>query len=110
MTPDPDNDVPYKQCKTCSSLSAEEYAFQKNGWEQNNTYMPEAAGRLIDVKDLKPHNSDRQLLLQQCPECKTYYLYRTDYEYLAGGTEDEQFLTRLTTAEAAKYLAQIVSE
>jgi hypothetical protein len=106
VTLNPEPDTPYKHCKTCSSLSNEEYAFQKYGWEQNIAYMSEGAGQLIDVKDLKPGNTDRRLVLQQCPECKTYYLYRTDYEYLAGGTEDEQFLTRLTNEEATKYLEQ----
>ena len=109
MTINLENDAPYKHCKTCSNLSDEEYAFQKYGWAQHNAYMSEGAGQLIDVKDLKPGNTDRQLRLQQCPECKTYYLYRTDYEYLAGGTEDEQFLTRLTADEAAKYLGQLTS-
>ena len=106
--PDLESDVAYKHCNTCSTLDNQEYAFQKNGWEQNNTYLPEAAGRLIDVKDLKPGNTDRALVLRQCPDCKTYYLYRTDYEFLVGGTEDEQFLTRLTLEEAAKYLEQAV--
>lgn len=108
MLPNLESDAPYKHCKTCSTLDNQEYGFQKNGWPDNNPYISAAAGQLIEVKDLKPGNTDRQSRLQQCPECKTYYLYQTDYEYLAGGSEDEQFLTRLTDAEAAPYLAQAV--
>lgn len=90
-------------CSLCGALAPEESAFQKYGWEENDTYLPAAAGHLMLVKDLKPHGS-RKLQLQQCPACGTYYLYRTDYEYLVGGTEDEEFLTRLTPDEAAAYL------
>jgi hypothetical protein len=98
-----ENDAPHKQCRTCSNLLGEEYAFQKHGWEQDNTYLPAAAGHLKVVRDFKPY-SDRKLQLQQCPECNTYYLYRTDYEFLVNGSEDEEFLTRLTEKQAAEYL------
>ena len=91
------------ECQVCSSLSDEEYACQKYGWEENNTYLPAAAGHLQVVLDLHPYGS-RKLQLQQCPECGTYYLYRTDYEYLVNGSEDEEFLTRLTKEQAAEYL------
>ncbi len=65
--------------------------------------MPENAKKLIVIKDFKP-NSDRLKQLKQCPECKTYYLYETDYEFLAFGSEDEEFLTRLTENEALELL------
>jgi hypothetical protein len=78
-------------------------ASQKYGWEENNTYLPAAAGKLTVVKDLKP-NSSRKLQVQQCPECGTYYLYRSDYEYLVNGSEDEEYLTRLSIEEAGEYL------
>ena len=94
------NNLAHRQCSICVGLTDSEYAFQKNGWEQDNSYLPAAASRLILVRDLKPY-SGRALYLQRCPECHTYYLYRTDYEYLAGGSEDEQFLTRLTAEDAA---------
>lgn len=91
------------ECQVCSSLADEEVAYQKYGWEENNTYLPAAAGHLQVVLDLQPYGS-RKLQLQQCPECGTYYLYRTDYEYLVNGSEDEEFLTRLTDEQAAEYL------
>ncbi len=91
-------------CSICSSLKDQEAAFQKYGWEENDTYLPAAYNQLDEVVNLKPHDSSRQLKLLQCPECHTYYLYRTDYEYLVNGSEDEEYLTRLTPEEATQYL------
>ncbi len=90
-------------CSTCSSLRDEEYARQKFGWPEHDTCLPEAATRLKLVRDLSPYGS-RKLQLLQCPECLAWYLYRTDYEYLVNGSEDEEFLTRLSEQEAAAYL------
>ncbi len=96
-------DDPSKPCATCSSLQDQEYAYQKYGWEENDTYLPAAASLLIVVRDFQPYSS-RALQLQQCPECGTYYLYQSDYEYLVNGSEDEEHLTRLSKAQAADYL------
>lgn len=96
-------DAPHERCSICSRLGDDEHAFQKYGWEEDNTYLPEASDSLVVVKDFRPYDS-RKFQLQQCPECGTYYLYRTDYEYLVNGSEDEEFLTRLTPEQAAKYL------
>lgn len=90
-------------CSICSLLADKEWATQKFGWEEHDTSLPAAAGQLVLVRDVMP-DSIRALQLQQCPECGTYYLYRSDYEYLVNGTEDEQSLTRLTDQEAAAYL------
>ena len=98
------NNTPSKsKCGICSQLADQEYATQKFGWEENDTHLPAASGELEIVKDLKP-DSSRSLVLQRCPECGTYYLYRSDYEYLANGSEDEQELTRLSEDEARGYL------
>ena len=96
---------PHQNCSLCSQLKDREYASQKHGWEQHDTYLPEAASQLVTVRDLKP-DSARQSLLLRCPECGTYYLYQSDYEYLAGGSEDDQTLTRLRTEEAEGYLPE----
>jgi hypothetical protein len=92
----------HAQCATCSSLHDEEYALQKYGWPDDNTYLPPAAAALVVVRDFRGSGS-RELQLKRCPACGTHYLYRTDYEYLVNGTEDEEFLTRLTDAQAAEY-------
>ncbi len=90
-------------CSICSSLKDKEAAFQKYGWEENDTFLPAAYLHLQEVVDLKP-DSSRKLKLLQCPECHTYYLYSSDYEYLVNGSEDEEYLERLTLEEAAQYL------
>jgi hypothetical protein len=98
-----ESNLPRRPCRICSGLLDQEYASQKYGWEQDNTYLPTTASRLKVVRDFRPCGS-RKLQLQQCPECGAYYLYRTDYEYLVNGSEDEEYLTRLTAAQAAEYL------
>ena len=91
------------KCSICSQLAEREYATQKFGWEEDDTHMPAASGQLETVKDLKP-DSSRNMILKRCPECGKYYLYESDYEYLAGGSEDSQQLTRLSEDEARGYL------
>lgn len=105
MTSRADPDASDKPCEVCSNLADREYAFQKYGAEENNTYLPAAADLLKIVKDFAPYDS-RKLQLRQCGECGRYYLYRSDYEYLVNGTEDEEFLTRLSADEAAEHLAR----
>ncbi len=91
-----------RTCEVCSGLSDSEYAYSKFGWPEHDTFLPDAAQNLVKVKDLRPLGS-RKLQLRQCPSCGAWFLYRTDYEYLTNGTEDEEFLTRLTEEEAAEY-------
>ena len=93
----------HRFCRTCSSMADQEYARQKSGWEENDTHLPSAAGLLVTVKDLGSSGS-RMRWLQRCPECGTYYLYRTDYEYLVNGTEDEEYLSRLSESQAESCL------
>ncbi len=90
-------------CSICSCLKDQEYAFQKYGSEDDNTYLPKAAAKLETVIDYKPYSS-RASMLKRCPECGTHYLYETDYEYLVNGTEDEEFLTRLKEEDLKDYL------
>jgi hypothetical protein len=104
---EPDTHIPGKPCPVCSQLKDEEYALQKFGREENNTSLPIAANLLTIVHDFRPL-SNRKLQLHQCPQCASYFLYRTDYEYLVNGSEDEEFLTRLTTEQTEVYLNQIL--
>ncbi len=100
---DTEGDAPHTHCSICSQLADQEYAFQKYGREEDNTCLPAASSSLAFVKDFQPYGS-RKLQLWRCPQCGTYYLYRTDYEYLVNGSEDEEYLTRLTDEQAAEYL------
>lgn len=93
------------KCRICGDFKDKESAFQKYGSE-NCTYLPENIKNLILIKDFRP-GSDRSRQLKQCPDCKRYYLYETDYEYFAFGSEDEQILARLTESEAMELLNSI---
>lgn len=102
---EPENDLSYKKCTLCSGLADTEEAYQEFGWEDNNTYLPEASKQLKLIRALRPIDS-RELHLWQCPQCGTYYLHQYDYEYFADGSQDEEHLMRLTFAQAAEYLNQ----
>lgn len=91
-------------CPLCSSLADEEHAFQKFGSNTGNTHLPAAAGALILARDLRPYSSRKQQMWQ-CPQCGTYYLYTSDYEYLVNGSEDEEHLMRLTDDQAMVFLS-----
>lgn len=90
-------------CRCCGELASSEYATRKNGWPEDDSFLPGAAQRLELVRDLDPHGG-RTRHLQRCPMCGAWFLYRTDYTFLAGGTEDEEFLDRIDAAEAARLL------
>ena len=92
-------------CSFCGELGDVESGFQAGGKPQYDSFLPRIASKLEVVRRLT-RDSCREKILKQCPRCKSYFNYRTDYEYLAGGSEDEQFLTRLTGEEAEEYLAK----
>jgi len=94
----------HASCFICRDLKDYNYGFQKHGREHEDTFLPDACGKLVGVKDLHP-GRPRNPSIVQCPECETYYHYKVTYEFLATGSEDEQILTRLSDEEAAKYLA-----
>ncbi len=92
-----------RECPICSGLNDRETAYQKYGWEENDTQLPAAVSNLMLVRDLRPDSNRKQQILQ-CPGCGQYYLYESDYEYLVNGSEDEQTLTRLSDEQASGYL------
>jgi hypothetical protein len=104
----PDEDADYRRCSICSQLADQERGFQKLGREKENTFLPAAAGRLRSVRDVVSESGGPREL-RQCPECRTCYLYRTEYEFLwgYGGSEDTQELTRLTAAETDEWLKRV---
>lgn len=91
-------------CGTCSGLSEREHAEQKFG-SDSNTYLPAAFSRLSDVFDYEPCSS-RKRILKQCPECGAFFLYRTDYVYLVNGSEDDEYLMRLSRQESDDLLRE----
>jgi len=92
-------------CPVCSGLREVETASQKYGSNYPDTSLPEAARLLELVFDFKP-GSERARQLRRCPQCGTFYLYESDYEYFAFGSEDEQRLVRLDPPAAAVYCAE----
>src|SRR5262245_57048839 len=99
-------DARCNDCGICSQLDDYEFGRQTVGREDQDTFLPSTSERFKTARDLKPKGGLRQLLLLQCPECGTYYLFKSDYEYLATGSEEEQTLTRLTDEKAAEYMQQ----
>ncbi len=91
-------------CEICARLRDREHAYSKYGWPDHDVDLPEEAWRLELVHDLGSEG-DRLRQIWRCPLCGTRYLYRTDYEYLVNGTEDETSLTRLSAEQAEALLA-----
>lgn len=102
-------------CRICSQIGDFERGSQKGGREQEDTFLPAAADELALVRDLSSPGialpeigvnvpSSRLRQLRACPACGTFYIYFTDYEFLYGGSEDEQILDRLTPMEAYRVL------
>jgi hypothetical protein len=89
----------YYNCSICSQLDDYHRGDQKIGKEAEDTFLPPCAAKL---KTIITDGSRREM--RQCPECGTSYIYETEYEFLIGGSEDTQKLTRLTTEEAALYI------
>lgn len=99
-----------ENCAICTQIGPYSRGLQCGGREEEDSFLPEAGEKLVLIRDLKPWSGTRQLVVRQCPECGTYYLYKTDYEYLATGSEDEQELTRLTAEEAQAYLQRPIEK
>ena len=89
------------RCSICSQLSDHEHALEHVQGDEEDTRLPEAANRLKVLRDIGHHS----LELRQCPECGTYYLWRSLYEFLVGfgGSYDEYYLVRLTDEVGADY-------
>jgi hypothetical protein len=87
-------------CSLCSQLRDREHALEHVGGDEDDTHLPEAANRLEVIREIHP-----SLQVNRCPECGTYYLYRSIYEFLVGfgGSYDEYFLWRLTDEVGADY-------
>lgn len=90
-------------CSLCSQLCDREEALEHVQGEENDTHLPEPATKLEVVRELRPGHPG--LRLMRCPECGTYYLLRSVYEFLIGfgGSYDTYFLWRLTDEVGMDY-------
>jgi hypothetical protein len=95
--------LPHENCDLCGALADREEAFHIAGRDTGNFSLPPAARALLLVQD-QTGVSSRAKQLKKCPRCETYYWFWTDYEFLVGGTEDEQFLIRLRPDQVNDYL------
>jgi len=91
------NYIPISECKICSKLADREYAFSKYGSPDSDKEFPKEVCDLICLQSVKDY-------IRRCPVCGTFYIYESSYEFLIGGSEDEQILTRLTPDESKEYL------
>lgn len=80
--------IAISDCEICRGLDEKETSFTKIGREEEATTLPPEANRLLGHE------------VRRCPICGTFYNYRTYYEFLIGGSEDEEKLTRLTPTQA----------
>jgi hypothetical protein len=104
MTDQTNSDARHKNCSICSQLKDYERGLQVHGREEEDTFLPKVGSQIKIAKYLKS-KGERHMYVGKCPECGTHYLFKSDYEYLATGSVEEQLLQRLTEEEAAKYLA-----
>ncbi len=102
--------VSRQNCSICSKLNDYENCLQNRGHEERDSFLPVIVANLKMVKDFTPGDDSRSRQLKQCPECSTYYLYQTDHEFLLGGSEDGQKLTRLTDREALPEILKLARE
>lgn len=100
----PETPVEPAACPCCGELASSEFAQQKYGWPEDDSHLPGAALQLELVRDLDPHGG-RSKHLKRCPLCRAWFLYRSDYTFLAGGSEDEEYLDRIPDEEAERLLA-----
>jgi hypothetical protein len=82
--------IAISDCDICKNLKEYQRSFVKLGREHEATHLPSAAARLLNR--------------ERCPICGTFYKYKFEYEFLIGGSEDEEILTRLTFSQARSLL------
>lgn len=90
-------------CATCGELGAVVYATEKVGWPEHSAALPDAASKLETVREIS-RGGGRCKAVRRCPTCGDYFFYELDYEFLAGGSEDDESLRRLTVEQAEALL------
>jgi hypothetical protein len=76
------------------------FAMQKHGREDEDTFLPVCPALRI-VREVR-HPDEGNGQLEQCSACGAYFFFRSEYEYLATGSEETQIRFRLTAEEAAR--------
>ncbi len=99
----PNHELNLDQCEICSELGGVERSFEKYGWPDNTQSLPSPVSRLELAENIEGYDKERHHV-KRCPICGTFYQYDLTYEYLVGGSEDEETLKRLTPTEARRFL------
>jgi hypothetical protein len=79
-----------------------ETSFYKYAAPEYDRPLPPAAARLAVLYNLDCTDPDNHHV-RCCPQCGALYRYDFSYEYHVNGSEDEERLSRLSTAQAADY-------
>lgn len=101
--------LPHETCSICREIPDRSRSFDKGG-ETIESTIPAAVERLQVVGApffTKDYSHSHQCLLR-CPQCGTYYDWSFEYEYLAGGSEDDLIVTRLAPDEGARRASSVV--
>lgn len=100
----------HEECGICQHIPDVSREFVVGG-EMDGEGLPRQEAQLLIVG--APYfNDDRvssRTLLKKCPECGTFYEWDYEYEYLAGGSEDDVTLTRLIDEEGQRRENDILS-
>ena len=77
-------------CEICSKLKDIETSFIYVSDDERSRPLPIESSRLERFKLLAGSTE-----IKRCPICGTFYRYSYSYEYLVGGSEEEEELRRL---------------
>jgi hypothetical protein len=94
-----------EDCPLCRAIPPSAYRLVTGG-EVNCDSIPPEAARLVEVLKLEYRDG---LRVQQCPECRRLYVASHTYEYLVGGSEDEDSLERIEAAEVRERVQAYLS-
>jgi len=91
-------------CEICSQFKKSESTYEKRGLAdpEENTYLNPVYKELKQIKEIE--NVGRFAAIKQCPFCEQYYFHKTDSEFLADGSEFEQWLVKIESTLATKIL------
>jgi hypothetical protein len=92
-------------CEICRSIPDRSWLLHIPSRDVSYGGYPLAFAPLHDLIEVS-----HSLAVKRCPRCGRLYSDEYHYEYLAGDSEDEHILTRITRAQAWELLAGLVAQ
>jgi hypothetical protein len=90
-------------CTICSAWPGEMHQDNSTNYSNTQSVFPKGVDKLIDIcEDQKLFRNQ----MRRCPECGTYYRFHNEYEWSTTGNWDDDYLTRLTPAQAINSLTE----